>query len=172
MRKYGLKSSNYSISTLKSNVNQERTGVFMKQVIIEMMEAVKGGHAAVAGFLCLTPTQFNNRLYQSNGQRFKDEELIAVENEFGVHHWSEEIARLTGGTKVKQEAVSALDTVELFMLQSQQAASRGQLAEIIHQAMLDGVIEPHEEARIMKAMNVAHRDDFQATAAIITLYRA
>lgn len=144
----------------------------MKQIIIEMMDEIKGGHAAVSAFLGLNATQFNNRLYQSNGQRFKDEELIAVENEFGVHHWSEEIARLTGGVKVTQSPESILDTVELFMLQSQQAASRGQLAEIIHQAMLDGVIEAHEEVRIMKAMNVAHRDDHQATAAIITLYRA
>ena len=57
----------------------------MKQTIIEMIEKVPGGKSAVAGFLGFTESELNNRLYQTKGQRFKNEELIAVQLEYGLH---------------------------------------------------------------------------------------
>ena len=54
----------------------------MKQTIIEMIEKAPGGKSAVAGFLGFTESELNNRLYQTKGQRFKNEELIALQLEY------------------------------------------------------------------------------------------
>ncbi len=56
----------------------------MKKMIIEMIEKVPGGKSAVAGFLGFSESELNNRLYQTKGQRFKTEELIAIQQEYGL----------------------------------------------------------------------------------------
>lgn len=63
----------------------------MKQTIIEMIERVPGGKSAVAGFLGFTESELNNRLYQTKGQRFKNEELIALQLEYGCTDFIEEL---------------------------------------------------------------------------------
>lgn len=54
----------------------------MKKVIMEMIENIPGGKSAVAGFLGFSEAELNNRLYQTKGQRFKNEELIALQLEY------------------------------------------------------------------------------------------
>lgn len=65
----------------------------MKKTIIEMIEKVPGGKSAVAGFLGFTESELNNRLYQTKGQRFKNEELIAIQLEYGCTDFIEELCR-------------------------------------------------------------------------------
>lgn len=170
MPKYGLKSSNNSISTLKSNVNQERTGIFMKQVIIEMVGKIKGGNDAAAAFLGLSVTQFNNRLYQSNGQRFKDEELIALQCEFELTDYADEVCRLTGGTFNKQLAVESLDGVELWELQQKAQLSRAKLQFALADALSDGIFSAEEQVLVRQLQAIAVRDDNTVIEANIAVH--
>lgn len=125
----------------------------MKKTIIEMIEKIPGGKSAVAGFLGFTEAELNNRLYQTKGQRFKDEELIAIQNEFGVTDYTEELCRQCGGIFVKIPTDNQIDKAELSCQQVHEIATRGLLYAALEQAMEDGEITPEEENKIRTALN-------------------
>ena len=89
----------------------------MKKVIIEMIEKIPGGKSAVAGFLGFSEAELNNRLYHTKGQHFKNEELIALQIEYGCTDFIDELCRNAGGRFVPDLAENELDKVELANLQ-------------------------------------------------------
>lgn len=125
----------------------------MKQIIIEMIEKIPGGKSAVAGFLGFSEAELNNRLYQTKGQRFKDEELIAIQQEFGLTDYTEELCRLTGGCFVPHPEADQLDSVEISVLQLHEQSARGLLFEVLETALADGEITSHEENKIRRALD-------------------
>lgn len=143
----------------------------MKQVIIEMIENCTGGKSAVAGFLGLNETQLNNRLYQTKGQQFKTEELIAIEQAFGVSHWSDEINRQLGKVAFNVPTADELDNAELSQLQLQELAKRGVLFSALEDALADGSISPDEAAALEKLLNRSQCATAKVIRATIALYR-
>nr|DAH08476.1 MAG TPA: regulatory protein [Bacteriophage sp.] len=125
----------------------------MKQTIIGMIENIPGGKSAVAGFLGFSEAELNNRLYQTKGQRFKDEELIAIQQEFGLTDYTEELCRLTGGCFVPHPEADRLDNVEISVLQLHEQSARGLLFEALEKALADGEITSDEEDTIRKLLN-------------------
>ena len=125
----------------------------MKQTIIEMIERVPGGKSAVAGFLGFTESELNNRLYQTKGQRFKNEELIAVQLEYGCTDFIEELCRNAGGRFVPDVAEDELDKVELANLQLHELSARGLLFAVLEKALEDGEITSKEEDKIRQALS-------------------
>ena len=125
----------------------------MKQTIIEMIEKVPGGKSAVAGFLGFTESELNNRLYQTKGQRFKNEELIAIQQEYGCTQFIEELCRSAGGHFVPAPVASELDSVEISTLQLRELSARGLLFEALEKALADGEITSAEEDLIRKLLN-------------------
>ena len=124
----------------------------MKQTIIEMIEKVPGGKSAVAGFLGFTESELNNRLYQTKGQRFKNEELIAVQIEYGCTDFIEELCRNAGGRFVKDTDADNLDAVEMANIQLHELSARGLLFAVLEQALEDGEITSQEEDKIRQAL--------------------
>ena len=125
----------------------------MKQTIIEMIEQIPGGKSAVAGFLGFTESELNNRLYQTKGQRFKNEELIAIQQEYGCTQFIDELCRLAGGRFVPDVAEDELDKVELANLQLHELSARGLLFALLEKALADGEITSDEEDTIRKLLN-------------------
>ena len=125
----------------------------MKQTIIEMIERVPGGKSAVAGFLGFTESELNNRLYQTKGQRFKNEELIALQLEYGCTDFIEELCRTAGGRFVPDVAEDELDKVELANLQLHELSARGLLFAALEQALEDDEITSQEEDKIRQALS-------------------
>nr|DAF21263.1 MAG TPA: regulatory protein [Caudoviricetes sp.] len=125
----------------------------MKQTIIEMIEQVPGGKSAVAGFLGFTESELNNRLYQTKGQRFKNEELIAIQLEYGCTQFIEELCRAAGGRFVPDVAEDELDKVELANLQLHELSVRGLLFAALETALEDGEITSKEEDKIRQALS-------------------
>lgn len=117
----------------------------MKKVIIEMIENIPGGKSAVAGFLGFSEAELNNRLYQTKGQRFKNEELIAIQQEFGCTQFIEELCRNAGGRFVPDVAEDELDKVELANLQLHELSARGLLFALLEKALEDGEITSKED---------------------------
>lgn len=143
----------------------------MKQVIIEMIENCTGGKSAVAGFLGLNETQLNNRLYQTKGQQFKTEELIAIEQAFGVSHWSDEINRQLGKVAFSLPETEELDTAELSDLQLQELAKRGLLFAELEKALADGEINQAEVEALSKLLSRSQCATAKVITATIALYR-
>ena len=125
----------------------------MKQTIIEMIEQIPGGKSAVAGFLGFTESELNNRLYQTKGQRFKNEELIAIQQEYGCTQFIDELCRLAGGRFVPDVVEDELDKVELANLQLHELSARGLLFAALETALEDGEITSKEEDKIRQALS-------------------
>ncbi len=125
----------------------------MKKVIIEMIENIPGGKSAVAGFLGFTESELNNRLYQIKGQRFKNEELIAIQQEYGCTQFIDELCRLAGGRFVPDVAEDELDKVELANLQLHELSARGLLFALLEKALEDGEVTSQEEDKIRQALS-------------------
>ena len=125
----------------------------MKQTIIKMIEQIPGGKSAVAGFLGFTESELNNRLYQTKGQRFKNEELIAIQQEYGCTQFIDELCRLAGGRFVPDVAEDELDKVELAKLQLHELSARGLLFAALETALEDGEITSKEEDKIRQALS-------------------
>lgn len=143
----------------------------MKQTIIEMIESCTGGKSAVAGFLGFTESELNNRLYQTKGQRFKDEELIAIEQEFGVSHWSDEINRQLGKVAFCVPNTDELDATELSGLQLHELAKRGLLFAELEKALADGEITKAEAEVLNKLLSRSQCATAKVITATIELYR-
>ena len=125
----------------------------MKKVIMEMIEKIPGGKSAVAGFLGFSEAELNNRLYQTKGQRFKNEELIAIQQEYGCTQFIDELCRLAGGRFVPDVAENELDKVELANLQLHELSARGLLFAALETALEDGEITSQEEDKIRQALS-------------------
>ncbi|WP_247648093.1 YmfL family putative regulatory protein [Haemophilus influenzae] len=121
--------------------------------MIEMIEQIPGGKSAVAGFLGFTESELNNRLYQTKGQRFKNEELIAIQQEYGCTQFIDELCRLAGGRFVPDVAEDELDKVELANLQLHELSARGLLFAALETALEDGEITSQEEDKIRQALS-------------------
>jgi len=125
----------------------------MKKVIIEMIENIPGGKSAVAGFLGFSEAELNNRLYHTKGQRFKNEELIALQLEYGCTDFIDELCRTAGGRFVPDVAEDELDKVELANLQLHELSARGLLFAALETALEDGEITSKEEDKIRQALS-------------------
>lgn len=125
----------------------------MKKVIMEMIEKIPGGKSAVAGFLGFSEAELNNRLYHTKGQRFKNEELIALQLEYGCTDFIDELCRNAGGRFVPDVAEDKLDKVELANLQLHELSARGLLFAALEQALEDGEITSKEEDKIRQALS-------------------
>ncbi|OBX03851.1 hypothetical protein QV06_09405 [Gallibacterium genomosp. 3] len=143
----------------------------MKKTIIEMIEKIPGGKSAVAGFLGFTEAELNNRLYQTKGQRFKNEELIAIQNEFGLTDFIDELCHQSGGVFLKIPVEGEIDNVELSCKQVHEIAARGLLYEALEKAMTDGVITPNEEEKIRAALNKHLSATANSVELAIALYK-
>ncbi|KGQ44492.1 YmfL family putative regulatory protein [Gallibacterium anatis] len=143
-----------------------------KKVIIEMIDSIPGGRAAVAAFLGFSTNELNNRLYQTKGQRFKNEELIAIQQEFNCTHFIEELCRASGGHFVPNaKDADELDKVELADLQLHELSARGFLFSILEQALQDGEITSDEEDKIRRALNKHLTATEQAVECTILLHK-
>lgn len=143
----------------------------MKQTIIEMIEQIPGGKSAVAGFLGFTESELNNRLYQTKGQRFKNEELIAIQQEYGCTQFIEELCRTAGGRFVPDVAEDELDKVELANLQLHELSARGLLFAALEKALEDGEITSKEEDKIRQALSKHLAATQHSVELAISLYK-
>ena len=125
----------------------------MKKVIIEMIEKIPGGKSAVAGFLGFSEAELNNRLYHTKGQHFKNEELIALQIEYGCTDFIDELCRNAGGRFVPDVAEDELDKVELANLQLHELSARGLLFALLEKALEDGEVTSQEEDKIRQALS-------------------
>lgn len=122
----------------------------LKEVVKAMCKAIPGGREAMAGALGMTITQFNNNLYEKNGCRFFEVvELEAMEDISGTSALADYFASRRGALLVEIPKLEDLDRVDLFSKAMRTAAARGQVDQIIEQALEDGVIEKHEAEEIM-----------------------
>ena len=125
----------------------------MKKVIMEMIEKIPGGKSAVAGFLGFSEAEMNNRLYHTKGQHFKNEELIALQLEYGCTDFIDELCRAAGGRFVPDTCADDLDAVEMAKIQLHELSARGLLFESLESALADGEITSCEEDLIRKLLN-------------------
>ncbi|AUI65604.1 MULTISPECIES: YmfL family putative regulatory protein [Glaesserella] len=142
----------------------------MKQIIMSMIEKCHGGKTAVAAFLGMSEQSFNNRLYQTKGQKFSDEELIAIETEYGVSDWSDEVNRRLGKVSFIQPNKNELDTVEISRLQMQDQAANGSLYIKLDEFVRDGHLTQNEQEVLRQLLYKAQQTKAALFESVIVLY--
>lgn len=143
----------------------------LKEVVKAMCKAYPGGREAMSGALGMSMTEFNNNLYEKNGCRFFEvTELEAMEDISNTSLVADYFAKRRGALLVDRPLLEDLDRVDLFSRAMRTSAARGQVDQIIAQALEDGVIEKHEAEEILEH----HRRQLAAREeeihAIITLF--
>lgn len=143
----------------------------LKEVVKAMCKAYPGGREAMSGALGMSMTEFNNNLYEKNGCRFFEvTELEAMEDISNTSLVADYFAKRRGALLVDRPLLEDLDRVDLFSRAMRTSAARGQVDQIIAQALEDGVIEKHEAEEIMEhhRRHLAAREE--EIHAIITLF--
>lgn len=125
----------------------------------------------MSGALGMSMTEFNNNLYEKNGCRFFEvTELEAMEDISNTSLVADYFAKRRGALLVDRPLLEDLDRVDLFSRAMRTSAARGQVDQIIAQALEDGVIEKHEAEEILEhhRRHLAAREE--EIHAIITLF--
>ncbi|WJM83243.1 YmfL family putative regulatory protein [Pectobacterium brasiliense] len=133
----------------------------LKETIKAMCKVYPGGRNAMAGALGMTIAQFNNNLYEKNGCRFFEiHELEAMEDLSGTNLLAEYFSQRRGCLLVDVPKFDDLDQVELYSRSVYTAAMRGQVDQMINEAIEDGVIDEQEakEISVHHAHHLAARD--------------
>ena len=125
----------------------------MKKVIMEMIEKIPGGKSAVAGFLRIFGGGIKQSSLSNKGTAIQNEELIAIQQEYGCTQFIDELCRLAGGRFVPDVAENELDKVELANLQLHELSARGLLFAALETALEDGEITSKEEDKIRQALS-------------------
>lgn len=144
----------------------------LKEVAKEMCKAFPGGRSAMAGALGISETTFNNKLYEKNGCRFFElDELFAMEDLSGTHHFTEFCAARKSLLVVEKVKPEDLDEPELYRLLSRAAGKRGELALFMDKSLEDGRVDNSEENHIIKLLNKAMASGVAAVYAFIKLHK-
>lgn len=143
----------------------------MKQIIIEMVKKCQGGKAAVAGFLGMSEAEFNNRLYQTKGQRFTEDELIAIELEYQVSDWSDEVNRRLSKVSFAVPVAESADLVELSQAQLNDLTARGLLFTSLTQFLSDGILTEAEIEELRRLVHKAQTATQQSVELSIVLHK-
>jgi hypothetical protein len=101
----------------------------------------------IAAHLGKTIVQFNNCLYQSNGQEFKVYELLELQKHYDVTHFTDYVCKNTGksgGVYVSAPDVNRIDKTELYDLAIAVQKASADFGLAFSQALTDGVMTPDE----------------------------
>lgn len=143
-----------------------------RKVMSALVNTYPGGRECAAAQLGLELKKFDNQAYESNGHRpLADEQIYLLEQVTGTSLLPDYICRLYGGVFVPMPADTELDNLDLYTRAINTAVKRGQVDELIAEALRDGVIDEAELAEIV----AAHRQHIAArhaeVGAVITLHR-
>lgn len=143
-----------------------------RKVMSALVNVYPGGRECAAAQLGLELKKFDNQSYESNGHRpLADEQIYLLEQVTGTSLLPDYICRLYGGVFVPMPADTELDNLDLYTRAINTAVKRGQVDELIAEALRDGVINEAELAEIV----AAHRQHIAArhaeVGAVITLHR-
>lgn len=143
-----------------------------RQVMSAVVSAYPGGRDCAAARLGLPLKKLENHLYENAGcQPLSDAQLHQLEELAGTTRLPDYICALYGGVFVAMPETEALDNVELYARSLATDVKKGQVDQIIAQALADGSINEAELAEII----AAHRQHIAArhaeVGAVITLHR-
>jgi len=143
-----------------------------RQVMSTVVSAYPGGRECAASRLGLgNVKKLDNHVYENAGsQPLTDEQVHMLEQQAGTTHLPDYICALYGGVYVAMPEAEALDNLELYTRSLTTDVKKGQVDQVIAQALADGVINEAELAAII----AAHREHIAArhseVSAVIILH--
>lgn len=143
-----------------------------RQVMSAVVADYPGGRDCAAARLGLPLKKLENHLYENAGsQPLSDVQLRQLEEQSSSTRLPDYICALYGGVFVAMPEAEALDNIDLYTRSLATDIKKGQVDQIIAQALADGRIDEAELAEII----IAHRQHIAArhaeVGAVITLHR-
>lgn len=145
-----------------------------RAAVIAAANSVSGGLPCAAAFLGEEDfKRFKNRIYESAGvKRLTDDEVHVLEAESKTTHLPDYICAMYGGVFVRLPEACQLDNVDLYQRSLNASARRGELDQMVADALSDGEIDESEAKKIRslhaKYISASH----EAVGAVIELHRA
>ncbi|XES82796.1 YmfL family putative regulatory protein [Franconibacter pulveris] len=143
----------------------------IKAAISAMCKAHPAGRLGMAADLGMSIDTFHNHLYEKCGSRFFTlKELERMEDLSGVSMFAEYAAARVGKLLVDVLQPENIDNVDLYALDMQANAAKGQLAQAQIEAAADGVIDRHESKKLMNLLKKTVRHQIQGVMGFMALY--
>jgi hypothetical protein len=121
----------------------------LKEVVKAMCKAYHGGREAMAGALGMTSRSSTTTSTRKRLSFLRSQRTGSDGGHFNTSLLADYFARRRGALLVDVPHLEELDRVDLFSRAMRTSAARGQVDQIIEQALEDGVIERHEAEEIM-----------------------
>lgn len=144
-----------------------------REMMIAVVAAYPGGRECVAARLGLTLKRLDNHLYGCSGASpLTDEQIRLLESETGTTYLPDYLSGLYGGVFVPMADPQELDNLVLYQRSAKTSMQKGAVDRIIHEALEDGVLEPHEVEQILEAHNLHISARHEEVHAVIQLHTA
>lgn len=122
-----------------------------RELLVELLKHIKGGHAVAASYLGISLSVFKDRLYENKGTRFFScDELLAIQELSGTTLVADYFARATNCVVIKKPKYEENGSYDLFELMLSIGSARGEYENYLARAISDGIITDEEEAILNK----------------------
>ncbi|MBU4683292.1 hypothetical protein KC222_14860 [Cedecea davisae] len=143
----------------------------INEAIREMCKAHPHGRLGMAADLGMSIDQFHNHLYRKCGSRFFTlDELELMQELSGTAYFAEYAATRCGKLLVDIPQPDGVDNVDLYHLDMQVTASKGELAKAKIEAIQDGVIDKHERRNLTDLFRKTLRHQLHGFLGFMALY--
>lgn len=123
-----------------------------KNMVMEMISRVSGGDSRLKELFGMSDSQYNNRKYQTQNQRFRLEHLMIIQ-ELSESTLLSQYCAPEGYVLVKKPDAEKLDKVELATVIVMENGAHGDLESVIRDSLRDEVLTPDEIQKIEQAKN-------------------
>lgn len=118
-----------------------------RELLIELLKHINGGHAVAASYLGVSISVFKDRLYENKGTRFFScDELLALQELSETTLVADYFAQAANCIVIKKPELEKNGSYDLFELMLNIGTARGKYENYLANAISDGVITDEEES--------------------------
>ncbi len=143
----------------------------LREVVTGMIEAFGHGRDAMAVALGMSPSQFHNRRFGLRGQRFDEDDYLAMQSLSKTTLYVEYLAARSGGVFVALPDCGDVDNDELLEKQQELVEELGVMTHKLRSAIRnDGAIDASEQRDLHAEVSELYRKAHELVAVAVKVY--
>lgn len=143
----------------------------LREVVTGMIDAFGHGRDAMAAALGMSPSQFHNRRFGLRGQRFDEDDYLAMQSLSGSTLYAEYIAARSGGVFVALPDCGDVDNDELLEKQQRLVEEMGDMPRLLRESIRnDGAIDVDEKRCLQTEAGKLYQLAHELVAVAVKVY--